>query len=72
VFCKESYNTSSYDLALLVIVTLNQINTKKIKSIKTILKKSYEKKNHVGRHCSNPQCFVRKAAVFSPHDLVLL
>jgi hypothetical protein len=36
VFCKESYNTSPHDLALLVIVTLNQINIKKIKSIKTI------------------------------------
>jgi len=26
----------------------------------------------MGRHCNNPQCFVRKATVFSPHDLALL
>ena len=39
---------------------------KKIKSTKTILKKKNkkiikrEKKNHVGKHCSNPQCFKEK------------
>jgi hypothetical protein len=26
----------------------------------------------VERHCSNPQCFVRKVTVFSPHDQALL
>ena len=41
------------------------------KTDKIILKKIITKK-HVGKHCSNPQCFVRKAIVFSPHDLVLL
>jgi hypothetical protein len=43
-----------------------------IKSTKTILKKTLKKKNHIGKHCSNPQCFVRKTTVFSPHDLALL
>jgi hypothetical protein len=39
---------------------LNQLNMKKIKSTKTILKKrrrrrrKFIKKNHVGKHCSNP------------------
>jgi hypothetical protein len=39
---------------------------KEIKSTKTILKKQNkkiiekEKKNHVGKHCSNPQCFKEK------------
>jgi len=31
-----------------------------------------EKKYYEGKHCSNPQCFGRKATVFSPHNLVLL
>jgi hypothetical protein len=30
------------------------------------------KKNHVRKNCSNPQCFVWKATMFSPHDLVSL
>jgi hypothetical protein len=34
--------------------------------------KNIKKKNHIGKHCSNPQCFVRKTTVFSPHDLALL
>jgi hypothetical protein len=33
-------------------------NIKKIKSTKTNLKKN--KKKHVGKHCSNPQCFKEK------------
>jgi len=36
---------------------------KKIKSIKTILEKNIiknEKKKHVGKHCSNPQCIKEK------------
>jgi len=31
-----------------------------IKSIKIILKKVIIKKNHMGEHCSNPQCFKEK------------
>jgi hypothetical protein len=37
---------------------LNQLNIKKIKSTNIILKKNKIKlKNHVGKHCSNPQYF---------------
>jgi len=32
----------------------------KINSTKTILEKKSLKKNHVGKHCSNPQCFKEK------------
>ena len=42
---------------------LNQLNMKKIKSTKTILKKNHKKrkkKNHVGKHCNNLQCFKEK------------
>ena len=45
------------------------------KSTKIILEKiitKKTKKKHVKKHCSNPQCFVRKVTVFSPHDLALL
>jgi len=35
-------------------------------------RKNHNKKNHVEKHCSNPQCFMRKAIVFSPYDLALL
>jgi len=35
-------------------------------------RKNHNKKNHVGKHCNNPQCFVRKAIVLSPYDLALL
>ena len=45
------------------------------KSTKIILEKiitKKQKKKHVKKHCSNPQCFVRKVTVFSPHDLALL
>jgi len=42
------------------------------KSIKIILKNIITKKNHVGKHFSNPQCFVRKATILFPHDLALL
>jgi hypothetical protein len=31
-----------------------------------------KKKNHVGKHCSNPQCFVRKATPLSTHVLAIL
>jgi hypothetical protein len=51
---------------------------KKIKSIKTILeiktKKNHKKrrKNHVGEHCSNPQCFKEKnyEAKFSTNSIL--
>jgi hypothetical protein len=43
-----------------------------VKSTKIILEKIMTKKNHVGKHCSNPQYFVRKAILISPHDLALL
>jgi hypothetical protein len=39
-----------------------------IKIDKDNFEKNHKKKNHVERHCSNPQCFVRKGTVFSPHD----
>ena len=41
-------------------------NIKKIKSIKIILKKIIKKNTkiiHLGKHCSNPQCFMRKNIV---------
>jgi len=36
-----------------------------IKKTKIIIKNKNKNKkiNHVGKHCSNPQCFVRKAIV---------
>jgi hypothetical protein len=43
-----------------------------IKLTKIILQKIMIKKNNVGKHCSNPQCFLRKATVLSQHDLALL
>jgi hypothetical protein len=41
------------------------------KLTKKILEKIITKKNHVGKHCSNPHCFVTKATVLSPYDLAL-
>jgi hypothetical protein len=43
-----------------------------VKSTKIILEKIITKKNHVGKYCSNPQYFVRKAIVLSPYVLALL
>jgi len=71
VFCEESYSASLHDLTLPVIVILNQINIKK-KFDKDNFEKIIRKKNYGGRHCSNPQCFVRKATMLSPLDLALL
>jgi hypothetical protein len=34
--------------------------------------KKNRKKNHVEKHYNNPQCFVRKARVLTPHNLALL
>jgi hypothetical protein len=48
VFCNESYNASPHDLALFVIVILKQLNIKKIKLTKIILKKNYKKKKPYG------------------------
>jgi hypothetical protein len=43
------------------VVILNQLNIKKIKSTKIILKKIIKKhKNHMGKHCTNPKCFKEK------------
>jgi aromatic ring-opening dioxygenase LigB subunit len=46
--------------------------------IKIILKKNQNKKEntkkekkHVGKHSSNPQCFVGKTIVITPHNLTL-
>jgi hypothetical protein len=44
VFCDESYNASSRDLALFVIVILKQLDIKKIKLTKIILKNTIRKK----------------------------
>jgi hypothetical protein len=71
MFCEKSYKASPHDLALLVIVILNQLNIKK-KINKGNFKKVIRKKNHSRRHSSNPQCFVRKVKELFPHDLALL
>jgi len=42
-----------------------------IKSIKIILEKII-KKNHLDKYCSNSQCFIRKATMLSPYDLISL
>jgi len=49
----------------IIIIILNQLNIKKIIPTKIILEKiiknkNKNKKNHVGKHCSNPQCFKEK------------
>ena len=40
-----------------IVVILNLFNIKNNKIYKDNLKKIHNKKNHVGEHCSNPQCF---------------
>jgi dTDP-D-glucose 4,6-dehydratase len=35
-------------------------------------KKKQKEKNHVGKHFSNPQYFVRKTTVLSSHNLAFL
>jgi hypothetical protein len=51
------------------------LNIKKNKidkdNFRKIITKKIEK-NFVEKHYSNPQCFVRKATLLSPHDLALL
>ena len=49
MFCEESYSAfpTCFRYILIVIVILNQLNIKKIKSTKTILKKIITKTNHV-------------------------
>ena len=42
-FVRKTTVLSPHDLALLVIVILNQLNIKKIKSTKTILEKKHKK-----------------------------
>jgi len=39
---------------------------------KNNFRKNHNKKNHVVKYRSNPQCFVRKATVLFPYDLALL
>jgi hypothetical protein len=41
------------------VVILNQLNIKNNKIDKDNFEKNH-KKNHVGEHCSNPQCFKEK------------
>jgi len=50
------------------VVILNQLNIKNNKIDKENFEKNYNKKNHVGEYCSNPQCFKEKnyEAKFSP------
>ena len=40
-----------------IVVILNLFNIKNNKIDKDNFKKIHNKKNHVGEHCSNPQCF---------------
>jgi len=71
VFCDESYSASSHDLALFVMTcNCNSQTTQyqKNKIEKDNLKKNYNKKNYAEKHCSNPQCFMSKATILSPHD----
>jgi len=42
------------------VVVLNQLNIKNNKIDKDNFEKHHNKKNHVGKHCSNPQCFKEK------------
>jgi hypothetical protein len=44
------------------VVILNQLNIKNNKIDKDNFEKNH-KKNHVGKHCSNLQCFMRKFTV---------
>ena len=70
VFCDESYSASPHDLALFVMTCNYNSQTtqyQKNKIEKDNLKKII-KKNHAERHCSNPQCFMSKATMLSPHD----
>jgi len=42
------------------VVILNQLNIKNNKIDKDNFEKNHNKKNHVGEHYSNPQCFKGK------------
>jgi hypothetical protein len=42
------------------VVILNQLNIKNNKIDKDNFEKNHNKKNHVGEHCTNPQCFKEK------------
>jgi len=71
VFCDESYSASPHDLALFVMTyncNAQPVQYAKNKINKHNFEKIIRKKNHVERHCSNPQCFVRKATVLSLYD----
>jgi hypothetical protein len=43
-----------------IVVILNQLNIKNNKIDKDNFEKNHNKKNHVGEHCNNPQCFKEK------------
>jgi hypothetical protein len=60
MFCEESYSAFPTWFKFIVIVILNQLNIKKNKIDKDNFEKNHKKKP-CGKHCSNPQCFVRKA-----------
>ena len=42
------------------VVILNQLNIKNNKIDKDNFEKNHNKKNHVGEHYTNPQCFKEK------------
>jgi hypothetical protein len=52
------------------VVILNQLNIKKIKLTKIILKKNHKKK-YVGNDCSNQQCFKKKYKIKFSMSLIL-
>ena len=69
MFCDESYSASPHDLALFVMTCNCNSQTTLLKKIeKDNLKKIITKKNHAERHYNNPQCFMRKATMLSPHN----
>jgi hypothetical protein len=63
VFCEESDNAIPTWFSLIIIVILNQLNIKKIKSTKIILKKiiiKKQKKKQCGGTLQQSQCFKEK------------
>jgi hypothetical protein len=59
VFCEENYNAFPIWFSFIVIIILNQLNIIKKKFNKDNFGKNH-KKNHVGKYCSNSQCFKEK------------
>ena len=58
MFCEENNNVFPIWFSLIVIIILNQLNIKK-KIDKDNFGKNH-KKNHIGKHYSNSQCFKEK------------